>query len=91
MTERNKLEYLISKTIEAYGEDCNLNWIDVSEIDDRCYLFKDFSDFNGDLSGWNVSHVTDMSYMFYGSWFTGDISRWNVSRVANMEGMFQNS
>lgn len=91
VTERNELEYLISKTIEAYGDDCNLNWIDVSEIDDMCYLFKDFSKFNGDISGWNVSHVTDMSYMFYGSFFNGDISDWNVSKVDTMEGMFQGS
>jgi len=32
------------------------------------------SKFNGDISNWNVSNVTDMNYMFYKSKFNGDIS-----------------
>ena len=28
------------------------------------YLFKNL-DFNGDISGWNVSKVIDMDYIFY--------------------------
>ena len=42
------------------------------------------SKFNGDISGWNVSNVTDMSGMFYKSEFNGDISCWDVSSVTNM-------
>jgi len=47
------------------------------------------SRFNGDISNWDVSQVTDMSYMF--AWttaFNGDISTWNVARVTDMHGMF---
>ena len=51
--------------------------------------------FDGDISRWNVSKVTDMSTMFCGnrfveheSPFNGDISRWDVSNVTNMSGMF---
>ena len=47
------------------------------------------SAFNGDISNWDVSQVTDMRSMF--TWtaaFNGDISTWNVARVTNMRGMF---
>jgi surface protein len=42
----------------------------------------------GDISNWNVSNVTDMSYMFYDSDFNRDISNWDVSNVTNMSYMF---
>lgn len=44
-----------------------------------------------DLSNWDVSNVTNMSYMFAGqSQLTklGDLSHWNTSKVTNMSGMF---
>jgi surface protein len=34
----------------------------------------DSSYFNGDISNWDVSNVTNMGGMFYKSMFTGDIS-----------------
>ena len=37
--------------------------------------------FNGDVSEWDVSNVTNMSGLFKGSNFNGDISKWNVSNV----------
>jgi len=48
----------------------------------------------GHISYWDISNITDMSYMFYLSKFNeydGDISKWNVSNVTNMRGMFINS
>ena len=52
-------------------------------------MFSVASSFNGDISGWNVSAVTNMDKMFLGaSAFNGDISSWNVSAVTNMNGMF---
>jgi surface protein len=50
-----------------------------------------FSKFNGDISRWDVSNVTDMSYMFYESQFNRDISGWDVSNVTNMNDMFNGS
>ena len=47
-----------------------------------------YSRFNGDISNWDVSRVTDMRMMFYRSAFKGDISTWNVARVTDMRGMF---
>ena len=60
-------------------------------------MFQCAVSFNGDISGWNVSSVTDMSCMFSFyipgqeavSAFNGDISKWNVSKVTTMECMFQ--
>jgi surface protein len=43
--------------------------------------------FNQPLSGWNVSNVTDMNYMFLGSNFNQPIGNWDVSNVTNMSGM----
>ena len=50
--------------------------------------------FNGDISEWDVSSVTDMSRMFAGVndyAFNQDISNWNTSSVTNMGGMFYSS
>merc|ERR1712224_487649 len=45
--------------------------------------------FNGDLSKWDVSKVTNMGYMFISaSSFNADISKWDVSKVTRMESMF---
>ena len=44
-----------------------------------------------DISDWNVSNVTNMSYMFYGcESFNKDISNWDVSKVGYNKLMFTN-
>lgn len=45
--------------------------------------------FNQDISGWDVSSVTDMFRMFYASSFNQDISGWDVSTVTTMYQMFR--
>jgi surface protein len=45
--------------------------------------------FNGDISAWDVSSVTDMNSMFSNAIsFNGDISEWDVSSVTVMSRMF---
>ena len=52
------------------------------------YMFS-HSEFNQDISNWNIKNVTNMDYMFYGSHFNQDISNWNIKNVTNMDGMFK--
>ena len=87
VSERDVLQGLIKYFTEQFGNECNLNWIDVSNVTDMHDMFRD-SKFNGDISQWDVSNVSNMRYMFYGSLFNSDISLWDVSNVTNMGGMF---
>ena len=48
------------------------------------------SNFNNNISSWDVCNVTNMCGMFHVSYFNGDISSWNVSNVTNMQNMFLN-
>ena len=87
VSEKKELKDLIDYFIEQFGNECNLNWIDVSNVTNMGDMFY-ASKFNGDISQWNVSNVTVMCEMFYASKFTGDISQWNVSNVTDMLCMF---
>ena len=54
------------------------------------YMFSGASNFNVDISDWDVSNVISMTWMFSGaSNFNVDISDWDVSRVNSMARMFQ--
>ena len=45
--------------------------------------------FNQDISGWDVSHVTNMNNMFFMTTsFNQHIGNWNVSKVTDMHKMF---
>ena len=78
---KEELKDLIKQRIEQEGNEANLNDIDVSKITDMSNLFQN-SDFNGDISNWDVSNVTNMISMFYRcKSFNQDISRWDVSKV----------
>jgi surface protein len=89
--DKEDLKYLINQAIKENGYNCDLNFIDVSNVTDMSELFcKSFivenkevantrSLFNGSIGKWDVSHVINMERMFGGSIFTGDISKWELS------------
>lgn len=90
---KEELIKIIEDEIEKNGLNCSLNHINTSKITDMSYLFAS-SLFNGDISKWDVSRVTNMRRMFSYSHFTGEnggISKWDVSRVKDMYEMFENS
>jgi len=90
---RDELEKLVFHLIDERGEHGDLNDIDTSEIRDMSEIFM-HTNFNGDISEWNVGKVKNMELMFSLSKFTGengDISRWNVSSVEKMNSMFSGS
>ena len=70
-----ELQCLVIRTINKNGRDCDLNFIDVSNVTDMSYLFMNIP-FEGDISQWNVSKVTNMRGMFWQSDFNADISNW---------------
>ena len=61
---------------------------DLSGVTDMSNMFRRMNLLIGDLSGWNVSNVTNMKEMFFACGFNGDISKWDVSNVTNMNSMF---
>ena len=86
--DKNELKDIILQRIEAEGNEVDLNDIDVSKITDMSYLFEE-TDFNGDISEWDVSNVISMYAMFWEcKSFNQDISGWDVSNIINMSYMF---
>ncbi|MBC6411183.1 MAG: BspA family leucine-rich repeat surface protein, partial [Ekhidna sp.] len=63
----------------------------LSNVKDMENMFLNSTSFNEDLSEWDVSKVTDMSYMFAVTGFNRDLSKWDISSVTNMELMFWNN
>ena len=85
---KQELQNIIKQRIEQEGNEVDLNDIDVSKIKNMSELFYGLN-FNCDISNWNVSNVTDMSFMFNEcKEFNQDISNWDVSKVTDMSGMF---
>ena len=60
---KEDLKKIISNTIKEQGNTCDLNFIDISKLTDLSYTFHN-SEFNGNISDWNVSSVTNMHGMF---------------------------
>lgn len=61
-----ELKQIVRNTISEKGYDCDLNFLDVSEITDMTGLFRG-SNFNGDISKWDVSNAENVEGMFKNS------------------------
>ncbi|MBQ3944699.1 MAG: hypothetical protein II670_03700, partial [Alphaproteobacteria bacterium] len=79
LEKAEELSNLIKTITKVRGNECSLNDIDVSNIHSFCFdsgtyglvgiFFR--SDFDGDISGWNMSKARYTNYMFTQSNFTG--------------------
>lgn len=68
--------------------DEDLSGWDVSTIGSMLGAFQD-TNFNGNISTWDVSSTTMMAALFYNAInFNSDISGWDTSSVTNMNSMF---
>ena len=97
----DELRKIIEDRYDKLGPGTKENPIDFNDID--VSNLDSFSNYKGkgifeetqfkyiDISDWDVSNVTNMSYMFYVCKelkSVGDISKWDVSKVINMSFMF---
>ena len=72
-------------TINKYG---NFNTWDTRHVTDLSHLFKN-SNFNEDITSWNVSSVTNMESIFENnSDFNHVLDAWNVASCTNFNNMF---
>ena len=75
----------------ARGLDARLKHAHINKVIGDLLLVKSGgTSFNGDLSRWDVSQVTNIDDMFCNAAsFNGNLSRWNVSQVTDMSHMFE--
>jgi len=88
ITNKN-IKSIIKSHINEYGSSVNLNHLDVSNVTDMNGLFASCTKFNGDISKWDVSRVTNMRDMFAYSKFNDDIISWNVNDDIEIDYMFK--
>ena len=57
-----------------------------------CFYNMGNTSFTGGLTGWDMSNVTDASYMLRGTLnYNEDVSGWDVSNITNMYDIFKNT
>ncbi|WP_371562380.1 BspA family leucine-rich repeat surface protein [Flavobacterium sp. Arc2] len=65
---------------------------DINKSIDMSAMFQSASNFNQDISNWNMERVTNLRQMFNGaSAFDQDLSSWEVSNVLSMSYLFGNT
>ena len=84
------VSYLIVDSTMLYqmiNDSLDVTKIITSFVTDMSYMFPS-SNFNQDISHWDISNVKNMRVMFYyNSSFNQDISHWDVSEVTDMGDM----
>ena len=87
---RESLSKLVLDNMSKNGPNCDLNFIDVSQLTSMEGLFRNTA-FDGAISQWDVSHVSVFDAMFENCPFNGDISQWDTQCATLMERMFSKS
>ncbi len=86
--------YLIVDSTMLYNmikDSADVTQVITTLITNMSYMFPS-SNFNQNISHWDVSNVTDMRVMFYyNTSFNQDIGNWNVSEVTDMGDMLANA
>ena len=62
---KKELKDIINQLLEERGNDGDFNDIDTSKITDMSQLFVNMENFNGNISNWDVSNVTNMYCIYY--------------------------
>lgn len=68
-----------------------MNTWNTSTITNMWNVFNGATNFNQDISNWDVSNVTKMGSTFRNTSFNQDLSNWDISNVTTMQTMFTNS
>jgi len=68
---------------------------DMTKVTNISFMFRDATNFNGNIATWDTSTITNMSFLFEGSpstktVFNQNISSWNTGSVTLMNNMFSN-
>jgi surface protein len=81
VVNRNMLSAMLSA-----GED--LNTACITKIGYLGTFFENHTNFNQDISSWDVSNISSLGGLFISTEFNQDISSWDVSNATRMESMF---
>ena len=84
-----ELQEIIINLTNQYRKEVDLNVIDVSNIKDFSYIFKNKPTFTGDVSEWNIFNGINFEEMFANCYnFNSVLNNWDVSNGINFTKMF---
>ena len=81
----------ITTTAISFQDSTNITRVAAppSSVTNMSGMFRGATNFNQNISGWNMSNVTLTSFMFYNAAnFDQPIGSWDVSKVYDMQSMF---
>lgn len=82
---RHWLRQIVIQEIAENGPTCDLNHLNVGEMQDISGTFKG-TNFNGNVSRWNIGMACDIRDVFADCPFSGDLSQWDVNVLSEING-----